>query len=272
MHRARLSSFCAAALALFAGSCGSQDGDPHSDHGVPPAAGKELRIRQIADPASPQKAQHLQTVSVSGVTVIAVDTHDETLNGKSRGTIYVQDVGSKEPYSGISLFAPEFIPGNLRVGPGDVLDLRGTYQENQNIGTAKFAPGAVLPQLARPVATFRYEGKPLEPKDIDIKDLESYETGRKWLNMLVRVSNVTIKGAVFESGNNQRVSVPLTDGPASAACDDPFPKAPTITNELANLNELNIRGATPVKSIVGVVTYFCNLHLSPRSPADVQIN
>ena len=62
------------------------------------------------------------------------------------------------------------------------------------------------------------------------------------------------------------------DGPASGACEDPFPKAPTITNELANLNELNIKGATPVKSIVGVVTYFCNLHLSPRSPADVQIN
>ncbi len=273
MHRARLFSFCAAAFALLSGSCGSQEGDPHSDHGVPPPEGKDLHIRQITDPASPQRAQHLQTVAVSGVTVIAVDKHDETLNGKSRGTIYVQDLGSQEPYSGISLFAPEFIPGNLRVGPGDVLDMRGTYQENQNIGSAVFAPGATLPQLARPVATFRYEGKPLEPKDIDIKDLENYETGRKWLNMLVRVSNVTIRGAVFESGNSQRVSVALTDAPSSGVkCEDPFPKAPTITNELANLNELNIKGATPVKSIVGVVTYFCNLHLSPRSPADVQIN
>jgi hypothetical protein len=25
-----------------------------------------------------------------------------------------------------------------------------------------------------------------------------------------------------------------------------------------------------VKSITGIVTFFCNLHLSPRSPADVE--
>lgn len=270
MHRARLFLLSMAALIV---SCGSQEGDPHSNHGVPPPEGKEMRIRQIADPTSPDKAQHLETVAVSGVTVIAVDQHDETANGKSRGTIYVQDLGSKEPYSGLSLFAPSFVPGNLRVGPGDVLDLRGTYQENQNIGSAVFAPGATLPQLSRPVATFRYEGKLPEPVDIDVKDLETYETGRKWLNMLVRVKDVTVRGAVFESGNAQRVSVPLTDAPSNGVkCEDPFPKAPTLTNELANLNDLDIRGSTPVKSIVGVVTYFCNLHLSPRSIADVQIN
>jgi hypothetical protein len=253
-------------------SCSSQDGDPPVNKGVPPAEGKELRIRDVRDPGSEKKAQHLQVVSVSGVRVIAVDQHDETANGRSRGTIYVQDLlpDGKVGYAGISLFAPEFIPGNLRVGAGDVLDMRGTFQQNQNIGTAVFAPGATLDQLSRPVATFRYEDKPAQPVLIDINDLADYEKGRRWMSMLVKVENVEIQGAVFESGNQPRVSVGLTPGDTGASCEDPFPKTPTLTNELANLNELDIRGKTQVKSVTGIVTYFCNLHIAPRSIADVE--
>jgi hypothetical protein len=253
-------------------SCGSQDGDPPVNKGVPPAEGKDLRIRDVTDPASDKKAQHLQVVSVSGVRVIAVDNHDETANGRSRGTIYVQDLlpDPKNGYAGISLFAPEFIPGNLRVGAGDVLDMRGTFQQNQNIGTAVFAPGATLDQLSRPVATFRYEDKPAQPVIIDINDLSDYQKGRRWLNMLVKVENVEIQGAVFESGNAPRVSVPLIPGDNAGSCEAPFPKVPTLTNELANLNSLDIRGKTFVKSVTGIVTFFCNLHLSPRSTEDVE--
>jgi hypothetical protein len=265
----RLFLFCALAAVVL--SCGSRDGDPPVSLGVPPAAGKELRIRDITDPASAQKAAHLDFVSVSGVTVIAVDTHDETANGRSRGTVYVQDLGSTEPYSGISLFAPEFVPGNLKVGPGDVLDLRGTFQENQNIGAASFAPGAPLPQLARPIATFRFEDKQPEPIDIDVNDLADYEKGRRWLNMLVRVKDVTVLRDVEQTAERARVSAPLLPGEVGS-CEDPFPKPPTLTNELANLNELAIKENTQLKSVVGIVTYFCNLHLSPRSVADVQIN
>lgn len=269
MRFARLFLFCLLGSGL---SCASQDGDPPSNKGVPPAEGKDLRIRDVTDPASDKKAQHSQVVSVSGVRVVAVDQHDETANGRSRGTIYVQDLlpDGKVGYAGISLFAPEFVPGNLRVGPGDVLDMRGTYQQNQNIGTAVFAPGATLDQLSRPVATFRYEDKPATPVLIDINDLSDYQKGRRWLNMLVKVENVEIQGAVFESGNQPRVSVALLPGETTAKCEDPFPKVPTLTNELANLNSLDIRGKTRVRSVTGVVTYFCNLHLSPRSTEDVE--
>jgi hypothetical protein len=151
-----------------------------------------------------------------------------------------------------------------------VLDMRGTFQQNQNIGTAVFTPGATLDQLSRPVATFRYEDKPAQPVLIDVNDLADYQKGRRWLNMLVKVENVEIQSAVFESGNQPRVSVPIIPGEKSAACEDPFPKTPTITNELANLNELDIRGKTRVKSVTGIVTYFCDLHIAPRFPADVE--
>lgn len=276
---ARLLSATSVRLAGFVGflslaslSCGSRDGDEAKDFGVPPPAGKGFTLKDITAPDSPSRAQNGQNVLVTGVTVIAVDTHDETINGKSDGTIYVQDLGSTEPYSGLSLFAPAFVPGNLRVSPGDVLDLDGMYQENKNIGaTVTFAEGAPLPQLARPVSTFRFERPLPEPVDIDVNDLATYEKGRKWLNMLVRVKNVTVLRDLAETDRFPRVSAPMLPGDGGGACDAPFPKPPTLTNELTSLGSLGIKSGTTIKEVVGVVTYFCNLHLSPRSAADIKL-
>lgn len=268
MRFARLFLFCLL-------SCGgSQEGDPHSNPGVPPAEGKDLRISDITNPASDKKASHLQQVAVSGVRVLWVDKFDETRDGKSQGTIYVQDLlpDEKVGYAGTSLFAPEFVPGNLRVGPGDVLDMRGTYQQNQTLGTTvTFAPGATLDQLARPVATFRYEDKPAKPVLIDVNDLSDYAKGRRWLNMLVRVENVEIQGPLIRAMSG-RASVDITPGGTGGQipCEQPFPKPATLTNELADLAPLEINGKTRVKSITGIVTFFCNLHLSPRSIEDVE--
>lgn len=281
-------------LAILALSCSSQKGDPHSSSEPPLPSGRDKRISEIADPNLPEHASYVQNqVAVSGATVVAVDTYDETGNGKSVGTIYVQDLGvgaacassadcgagldcqsgrCAAPYSGTSLYSPTFIPGNLRVGAGDVLDLRGLYQENQNIGTAKFAPGAVLPQLAKPTATFRLElDKQPEPVDIDVEDLADYAKGRRWLNMLVRVKNVELQGDVSLSNlSSGRLSVNLTKPKGGAtACDAPFPKTPTMTNELFEAGQLEIASGTTLKSLTGIVTFFCSLHIAPRSPADI---
>ena len=80
---------------------------------------------------------------------------------------YVQDLGAKKPYSGIGIYSAAFVPANLRVAPGDVLDFVGTYQENKNIGTAVFPAGQILPQLFKPVGTFRFEGAKPEPLEIE---------------------------------------------------------------------------------------------------------
>lgn len=251
-------------------SCSSETGDPHAASPVPPPAGKDRRIHEIADPNSETKAAHDTPVAVSGVVVIAVDRYDETANGKSAGTIYVSDLGSREPYSGISLYNPSFIPGNLRVGAGDALDLRGTFQENQDI-PIKFAPGAFLVQLANPIGTFRFDANVPDPVEIDVADLESYETGRKWLNMLVTVKNVTLQRDAFGESTSGRISAGMLPETSTGqtACDAPFPKVPTLVNELMDLGPLQLKKGTVVKSITGVVTFFCNLHLAPRSAADV---
>jgi hypothetical protein len=272
---ARLSSFCGlVSLAFACGGPGEGGGDPGVNLGVPPPAGKDKRIREIADPKSPTKANDLADVAVSGAVVVAVDQYDETANGRSRGTIYVQDLdvtNETAPYSAISLFAPSFIPGNLRVAAGDVLDLRGTYQETKTIGpTVTFTPGAPLPQLAQPIATFRFDAKVHPPRDIDVADLKSYDTGRKWLNMLVRVKDVTLERDATAAQAGSRISAALLPGGTGDACDAPFPKAPVLVNELMDLNPLELKKGQRIKSITGVVTYFCNFHIAPRSPADIE--
>ncbi len=250
-----------AGLALSA--CGGTGGDPPSQKVLGPPVGDGKRIREVADPAIPDRPKPGTNVTVTGASVVAVDTFDETRTGRSRGTIYVQDLGSSEPYSGIGLFATTFIPGDLRVAPGDVLDLRGEYQENTAIGTAKFPDGHVLPQLARPVAQFRYEFKSPTPREIDINDLNDYAKGRRWIGMLVTVKNVKLDGGL--SDNAGRVTgflLPKGSGP-----DDR--NRPTVTNELHDLRTDAAAPGQTFASITGVVTYFFNLHIAPRSAADL---
>lgn len=253
-------------MLLGAVSCGTQEGDSPGPSFVPPPGGKGFRIHEIADPESPTKAEHDEQVFVTGAVVIAVDTHDETGDGRSSGTIYVSDLGSSEPYSGISLYNPSFVPGNLRVVAGDTLDLRGQFQENQSV-PIQFAPGAFLVQLSNAIGTFRFEAEVPPPLDIELDDLFDYDEGRKWLNMLVRVKNVTLQRGFGSSG---RQSFPLAPEPGSSTkCDDPFPKAPSLVNDLTDLSALGLEEGTVVKSLTGVVTFFCNLRIAPRTAADV---
>lgn len=270
----------AASLAASLGSvsCGTTSGgDPNSNPGIPPAGGKDKRIKDVSDPGVDGHAGFVAQVQlISGATVVAVDKFDETKDGKSKGTIYVQDLGSKDPYSGITLFSPTFNPGNLSIGPGDVLDLNGQYTEIGNIGaTVTFAPGVVLPQISKPVATFRYETQLPDPVDIDVNDLADFTKGRRWLGMLVRVTNVTLQqdaaSVTSSTGNNSgRVSAALTAG-TGGKCEVPFPKPPTLINALFDVEALGLKKGTVLASVTGVVSFFCNIQLAPRSPADIVV-
>lgn len=262
-------------LACSAGlvSCGSESGDPHSANGVPPVGGKDKRIRDVADPTKEGHSELVATTqAVSGAIVVAVDAFDETQNGRSAGTIYVQDLGSSEPYSGISLFAATFNPGNLAVSPGDVVDLRGQYTESATIGpTVTFPPGSVLPQISQPIATFRYETVVPQPRDIDAKDLTDFALGRRWIGMLVRIKNVVLEEDASTDSSGRvaaDLSAPLPG--AANACVAPFPKPASLTNDLFDLGAMNLKKGTKITSITGVVGFFCNLKLAPRSAADIQ--
>jgi hypothetical protein len=262
-----------ASLASCASCATTAGGDPPSNEGAPPPGGKDKRIKDVGDPGADRHKDYLSgPVAISGAIVVAVDKFDETANGKSTGTIYVQDLGSKDPFSGITLFAPTFSPGNLAVGPGDVLDLNGQYTEASTIGsTVTFAPGSVLPQISKPVATFRYETAVPEPVDIDVNDLADFIKGRRWMGMLVRVKDITLASdAASTATSNGRVSANLFAG-SSGACTAPFPKVPQLTNDLFDVEALGLKSGTKLASVTGVVGFFCNIHLAPRTPADIVV-
>ena len=194
-------------------------------------------------------------VTVTGVVVTAVDEYDETQDGKSRGTIYVQDLESHAPFAATSLFSPTFVPASLVVGPGDVLDLNGQYQENATLGTTvTFPAGEVLPQISHPTGTFRFEYKAPDPTPIDWHDLQQYATGRKWIGQLVVVTDLTLTAAVVTSDGRQSGVFGTGENPA-------------ITNELTPINAYP--KGQKLKSVTGLVTYFYNLHIAPRSSADI---
>lgn len=246
--------FAGAGLVLGSVACSSEDGDPPS-HREPDPLGAGKRIREVVNPSLNVKGD----VTVTGAEVSYIDAFDETQDGKSRGTIYVQDVGSQEPYSGISLYNPSFVPSSLRVSPGDVLDLRGPYVQMQDIGTAHFPIGHLLPQLSTPIGTFRYETPMPAPVEINPNDLNDYDTGRKWLNMLVTIKNVTATdNPYFTKG---RRSVHFTS--------DTTLNGVTITNEFYDLQDADIAKDTKFASVTGIVTWFFNYHVVPRSAGDL---
>jgi hypothetical protein len=252
-------------VVLLAACGGSTAQDDHLDAGPPTALGSGQRIKQVADPTLPQHASLVnQSVNVTGASVLLTDTYDETSNGKSRGTVYVQDVGSTDPYSGTSLYSPTFVPGDLRLASGDVLDLAGQYQENKNIGAAIFPAPQVLPQISKPVATFRYEFDTPAPRVVDVNDLNDWNKGRQWLNMLVTVNNVTLIEDTADEGIRAmksptgRVTAHFTSSSGAK-----------LVNELMPIAPGQYKANVPIKSITGVVTYFFELHLAPRTPADI---
>jgi hypothetical protein len=263
-----------AASVLVLAACSGGNGDPPAQV-TPDSLGSGSRIRDVGNPnLANHPVDHEPNgphpnVNITGAALSWIDTFDETMDGKSLGTVFVQDVGSVAPYSGISIFRPAYVPADLRVAPGDVLDFNGPYEELPNIGTAKFPTGQVLIQLSKPVGVFRYEYKAPDAAMIDVNDLNDYDKGRQWEGMLVTVTNITLFG--FHNDGTGRVTSPITN--------DMTGNGVAISNEL-----MPIVGTDPVhgimgdyppgtkfSSVTGLVTWFFSYHIAPRSKADLVV-
>ncbi len=243
----------AATLVVASVACSQRPGDdpvPAS----PSVLGHGKRLRDVQQPNAGYVGKE---VLVTSAVVTAVDNFDETGDGKSRGTIWLQDVDVASPYGGISLFAPSFQPANLRLAPGDVVDLDGQYVEQQTIGTTvNFAP-FFLPQLVQPATTFRYETAVPAPVEIQLSDLNTFADGRKWNGMLVTIKNVTVEMAPIADKTGKRRTAAFTSDK----------NAPAISNELFEFPDF--AAGTTFKSITGIVTFFFNLKIAPRFAADM---
>jgi hypothetical protein len=257
-------------LALGAvAACSSPSGDPASMP-MPTTLGTGLRISDVENPMLPNHASMYgiaagADVNITGTVVTWYDDFDETMDGKSLGTLYVQDLRSQTPpvpYSGIGVFAPAYIPADLRAVAGDVIDFDGLYQEQSSIGTAVFDVPDVLPQLSKPAAAFQYEYMPPTPAVLaNPDDLDAYDTGRQWLGMLVTITNITVPdGGQIDTSNRVTFSPEPTVANSYA-----------ISNELYDLKVSDYPSGTQFASVTGIVTWFYSYHIAPRSSCDLVV-
>jgi hypothetical protein len=263
----RRASISIAVLAVALGAC-TLKADPPAPY-TPNPLGPGLRISQVQNPSSPTYSPN-KSVDVSSVVVSWIDTFDETKDGKSIGTVFIQDIGTQVPYSGLSMYDESFVPADLRVLPGDVVDVVGPYTEAPSVGSAVFTVPETLPQFYKPVATFRYEFQPPTPTIVPLEDLDqkidnsNYAAGRKWENMLVTVQDVYIAAGETDT-TGQRVTYLMGTGDSGAidlnSC--------AISNEEYPLGKNDFAAGTHFKSVTGLVTWFYSYHIAPRSAADL---
>jgi hypothetical protein len=216
-------------------------------------------VNSISCPYPPAASSPYVPIVTTGVTVTAVDTYDETGDG-AVGSVYVQDTVldmPTPPYGASSLFEPSFTPPDLRPLPGDVVDIIGEYEEFIGPSSGTFPECETLPQLSG-AATLRFSGAVPAPVVITPEDLSSYENARPYFNMLVTVTNVTVGGANTPSSGRYTYYVDNATW--------------SIANELFPLQEqMPISTAQTFKSVTGIVTYFYDVELAPRSPADFEM-
>lgn len=249
-------------------ACSSLTGDPPSKPTADPL-GDGLRIAQVQDPSSPDYKPNTNA-NITSAVATWLDTFDETHDGKSIGTLYIQDVASTAPYSGIEVYEPNYVPASLTILPGDVLDFAGPYDESPNVGSATFDPGTFLPQLSKPVGTFRYEFVPPPPAVVTTEELvgtdANFKSARKWLGMLVTIHDVIIAAGTSSSGR-----VTYLMGDATVDGGGITSSSVAISNENYDLGPMDFPAGTHFSSVTGLVTWFYSFHVAPRTAADLVV-
>ncbi len=270
---------CALVLLLLATACSGSVDSGVGDPAVKPVAdtcGGGDRLGDLMGPATwliPGDKESKscsypldRSVSLSGLRIVAIDRYDETGEGAT-GNYYAQDAcAAPAPFQGMTVYAPSFSPPDMRLFPGDVVDLLGNLMEFKGPSTAPFPYCRTLPEIGGTL-TFRFEmGAELNPITIPLLDMKSYDTARQWLGMLVRVENVTISDKAYDS--NGRYSAPMDVGGGI-----PLSEVPSISNELFDMKSLGppLAEGVKFKSVTGIVTYFYGFKIAPRSAEDFEL-
>jgi hypothetical protein len=273
--RRNASSLVALLACLLGAHCtneaSTEPGDPPADAGMPSPLGPGLRIAQMNNPDSAvQPANDQLNVYATGASYITTDTFAETGTASSVGNVYMQDFfspvdgGGAPPYSGMLLYKNTYVPSNLVLAPGDVVDFTGEYQHYDGPSSASFGAN-YQPEMYESVVTFRFDYAPLPPTVIPFSDLNSWKTGLKWMSMLVTV-NSTDEQPLVSGGPN-----PTGEGRGGVfLTPDSSMDAVFMDNELFDLDFQNMYPAgTKFKSVTGIVTYFLSFTISPRGPSDI---
>ena len=247
------------AALVLAAACGEQG------PGDQPYVEDSTTLASLNDPANPRPAEN-EYVEVKGVVITGIDAYDETGTGQV-GNLYVQDVNVvPQAFSGITVYNPGFILPDLRVVIGDVVDVRSPYLEFKGPASGPFEGGATLPELSGATVKFRFESPGTTvPKEITPDDLYEYESGRRWLGMLVTLKGVQLISDLSGSGRKS-AQLRMTD----MAGKDPG-RIPRIQNSLYAIDKAGYElKAGETYDLTGVVQYFYSFSVNPRSADDIQ--
>ena len=215
--------------------------------------------------------QSCPSLSANGAIVVAIDAYDETGDGKSIGNIYIQDASQPAPrgtpYSGITLFRAQRIPSDLPLHPGDGVDVDGTYQPFPGPASGAFA--VPLPEVVNGSLKLAYEGcpsrcyRPPTPIDVTADDFKDPKAGFAFVGRLVRMQNVTVTG-VF--------AMPRQEAAIDGSADSKSAKL-VAAGQFISLVDAKAPAIVPgktYKSVTGLLNYFYNFKLCPRSLADIE--
>ena len=190
----------------------------------------------------------------------------------------MQEVASEpQPYQGIVVVSSLFSPPSLRITPGDVVDVNGPYQDYLSTNRDDANTTDVIPEFYKPTLSRRFDavGTTPAPAEIAVSELTTYDTGRKWMSMLVTVQNVVlfqgigpVANAMTVAPTNGRLRVPLRVEGSSLST------WPGVSNELCDVLAATgpLPPSQPIASITGVVTFvFGQFAIAPRSGDDIVI-
>lgn len=211
-------------------------------------------------------------INVTGITLTTIDKYDET-GGGQLGNHYVQDsLVDPLPYSGITVFQPGFSPPDLRIIPGDVLDIFGLLTEFPGPGSTTFDYCKTLPEMSGAME-LRFDGGAVVPKSIYVEDLADYEGGRKWLGMLVTLRQVKLiqKPYIAPTGRNTVCFETGETIPQDEIFDRCRETQPSISNELFEWTSAypDLDEGDTLAEVTGILTFFFSFHVAPRSAADI---
>jgi hypothetical protein len=211
-------------------------------------------------------------IALRSVSITAIDRYDETGTGRT-GTVWLQEISPPGDTAdrfapcpllpdrsgrvcAISLFDPTFSPTGYRPVEGELVNVSGGgYAEFTCIpcGTP-FAAGNFLPQIARP--SLERAGVAPQQTPIAVTLDEVLTHYRELMGVLVTVEDVTA-----QSDPDARFGEMLLVG---ADARSGLTLAPQLTSIPG------ARNGTRWTRITGIVTYFYNPKLLPRSPTDLE--
>ncbi|GAC1591934.1 MAG: hypothetical protein NVS3B20_17750 [Polyangiales bacterium] len=247
---APLATALCCAFACSSGGGGDLDHIKHqkSALGTPIAA-----ANNPASPLSPNTP-----IDGRGVVVVAVDSYDETGDGKNIGNIYVQDPIQPTDWSGLVLFSAIRNPINLTLAPGAGVDIAGPYQPFKGPASGAFPDGIAIPEMVKGGISLSYEGRDPTPVDVTLEQFKVAKDAMKFVARLVRITDVTVT-ADFGSKRAHEAPIVADQSVVIAAqlfaVDDPA---------------VDIKAGTKLASVTGVMNSFYSFKLCPRSPADIQ--